>query len=177
MGSFGLRTVGDGFLTLFNGRYSPLYDRFDSITSINAFTTMDVFSVQNPLVPELENFLSIVANVTNCLSFALRGSPGSEFYPGESSVMQTILSVQWKWLAFPMAFPVLTLVLLIATVVTSAKDKVPIWKSSQSPLLLHGLSEELREKHANADTLSEIETNAKDIRVELADTGAGWRLV
>lgn len=138
---------------------------------------MEALNLKNNSASELEKFFTVVVNVTNSVSFALRGSSSAEFYTGESSVMQTLFSVQWRWLAIPMAFPVLTLVLLIATVVTSAKDKVPTWKSSQSPFLLHGLSEEIREKHATADTLSEIKADAKDIHVELVDTGAGWRLV
>jgi hypothetical protein len=176
-GGLALQTIADGFRDLFNGQYPRPYDEYEKITSIDMFAAMEALSVQNRSTSDLANFLSIVANMTNSLSFALRGSPSSEFYTGESRVTQTILSVQWNWLAFPMAFPVLTLVLLVATIVTSAKDKVPIWKSSQSSLLLHGLSEELREKHATADTLAEIEADAKGIRVELVDTGAGWRPV
>jgi len=177
MGGLAWQTIADGFRDLFNGQYPRPYDEYEKITTIDGFAAMEALSAQNQSASELDSFLSVVANVTNSLSFALRRSPSSEFYTGDSRVMQTLLSVQWKWLALPMAFPVLTLVLLVATIVTSAKDKVPIWKSSQSPLLLYGLSEEIREKHATADTLAEIEADAKGIRVELVDTGAGWRLV
>lgn len=50
----------------------------------------------------------------------------------------TCAQVAWAWIALPAVLTALTLLVLVATVVATARDQVPVWKSSPLTLLFQG---------------------------------------
>lgn len=44
----------------------------------------------------------------------------------------------WAWITLPAVLTALTLLVLAATVVATARDQLPVWKSSPLTLLFHG---------------------------------------
>lgn len=50
----------------------------------------------------------------------------------------TCVQVTWAWLALPAGLTVLTVLLLAATMVTTTRGQLPVWKSSPLTMLFHG---------------------------------------
>lgn len=61
---------------------------------------------------------------------------------GTAFRMQTIVRARWLWATFPVVLLALTVAFLLATVLVTFRNKVPIWKSSSLASLLHGLDDD-----------------------------------
>lgn len=57
----------------------------------------------------------------------------------QSGSMELYIRVSWWWLLLPSSTVVFGTILLISTIITTRKHKLPIWKASELALLFHGL--------------------------------------
>ncbi|KAF3010696.1 hypothetical protein E8E13_005947 [Curvularia kusanoi] len=106
---------------------------------------------------------------------------GSESLPplyAKGTVLRTTVCTKfdWKWLAFPLALVVLTMLLLCITCGKMFLDKrrIPAWKSSILPLLFTG---DRIGSTVNAGDLDQIITDSDKIIVKLSHDGKGWEFV
>lgn len=71
-----------------------------------------------------------------------RGGGQAEFFStrvtGQVLHYATCVQVTWAWIALPAGLTALTLLCLAATMVTTARGRVPVWKSSPLTVLFHG---------------------------------------
>lgn len=71
-----------------------------------------------------------------------RGGGQEEFFStrftGQVLHYATCAQVTWAWIALPASLTALTLLCLAATMVTTARGRVPVWKSSPLTVLFHG---------------------------------------
>lgn len=88
---------------------------------------------------------------------------------------ETCIAVRWEYIALPAALVVLTLVFLIAMIVETSRDRERHdWKSSALALLFHGLDPEVRAQHGDMHTVQEMESTAREMRVQLTHGDKGW---
>lgn len=71
-----------------------------------------------------------------------RGGGQEEFFStrvtGQVLHYATCAQATWAWIALPASLTALTLLCLAATMVTTARGRVPVWKSSPLTVLFHG---------------------------------------
>ncbi|KAI7785014.1 hypothetical protein LA080_008413 [Diaporthe eres] len=75
----------------------------------------------------------------------------------------TCAQVAWAWIALPAVLTSLTLLVLAATVVATARDQVPVWKSSPLTLLFHGPGGRYWVEEGLVATANAKESDGKDI--------------
>ncbi|KAK8070584.1 hypothetical protein PG997_010787 [Apiospora hydei] len=97
------------------------------------------------------------------------------------TVMETTVCTQfnWVWLVYPLAILVGTLVLFIATFISSSgmfgHVKETIWKSSVLPLLFYGLEAQHKRDGIRLATANELTAVAKRLKVDFSARDGGWR--
>lgn len=74
------------------------------------------------------------------------------------------VGTDYKWLIFPAALVSLTLIFLIATISTSHRLGSKVWKSS-TIAMLHGLDGDLHTKLGGLSSISDMDENARNIKV------------
>lgn len=90
-----------------------------------------------------------MANLAQALTLGVRyagakgrGGGQEEFFSaratGQVLHYATCAQVTWAWIALPASLTALTLLCLAATMVTTARGRVPVWKSSPLTVLFHG---------------------------------------
>ena len=106
--------------------------------------------------------------------------PSSDLIQGSANQLETIVVVQWGWIAALIVLLIGSLVFfLAATISSSGRSKPEIWKSSSLPLL-KALDKELHGSGFNGmRTTSAIDDWAQDVPVRLSRDvdGGGWKLV
>ncbi|KAH7409986.1 hypothetical protein DE146DRAFT_332961 [Phaeosphaeria sp. MPI-PUGE-AT-0046c] len=109
---------------------------------------------------------SMAEAVTNYMRTST--NEGTEQHEGQAWTAQPFVEVQWLWLILPGVLLFGTLALIGATIFRSKQHKVPAWKSSALATLLHGLTEESREKiHVDASQ-SEVEALSSKVHVVMS---------
>lgn len=100
-------------------------------------------------------------------------SPSPIFVRGTTMRTTTCTKFDWKWLSFPLALIVLTVLLLCIMCCKTLFDKrsVPAWKSSILPLLLAG--HRLRAVAA-AEDMDRMKSSTDPLVVSLTHDGRGW---
>lgn len=98
---------------------------------------------------------------------------------GEVNGVQTCVRVEWPWLALPAVLVVATCLLLVATIVATArKANANVWKSSPLAYLFHGFTDEARMgAQGGLITVDEMDAVAGRKDVVLTERGEGWRFV
>lgn len=95
--------------------------------------------------------------------------------PGRAITKATQIRVRWHWLILPAFLNILTTVLLITTATSSRKHKTPLWKSSITALLFHGLEDDPRVPRTSK--LSHMDELAESMRVKIKPSGVDGRLL
>ncbi|KAK8101983.1 hypothetical protein PG999_012357 [Apiospora kogelbergensis] len=96
-------------------------------------------------------------------------------------VMETTVCTKFNgvWLVYPLALLVGTVVLFIATSVTSSGmfgyAKEAVWKTTVLPLLFYGLEPEFQKPGLKLATAKELSETAKKLKVDFSAKGDGWR--
>ncbi|KAF1986175.1 hypothetical protein K402DRAFT_91502 [Aulographum hederae CBS 113979] len=144
------------YVTFKNGFFTP---NSDSGIGQTLFVTPDV------TVP--------IARVAESLSQLLRtNGGGSRVLRGEAFQRQTIVSVQWAWLAVPVASVLLTAIFLSVTAIRSSQHQMALWKSSSLALLFHEL--QVWSAHdLEVDDMDQLMKKAEEMRVELRRNEVG----
>lgn len=117
-------------------------------------------------------------NVAGSLTNVIRSSQADQgtFYNGTGS--QLGYDVRWPWIVLPLAVVVLSLFVLVATMVKTARSPVRAWKSSPLTLLFTDVDQALRSRVAgHLDEFEGIDNVAGKTAVALADRGYGsWSI-
>lgn len=92
-------------------------------------------------------------------------------------VLETVVCTKfrWKWLVYPLAIVLGTLILLGA-VIASGLQKDVIWKSSVLPFLFYGLEDAEKKYGTDLETEDALTKAAKTVHVRLISENDGWRL-
>lgn len=104
---------------------------------INTSTTQSFLSVA--VLPG-NNVSAVMANVATSLTNAMRMGLNSTVVRGVVWQQQTVIRIQYAWLALPMALLLLSAALLAASML-GYRSGAPVWKSSAYALWYHGLME------------------------------------
>ena len=117
------------------------------------------------------NISQVFGNMAKSMTDQLR-SDYSMTAEGVSIDQAVFVHVQWEWLTLPLFVELLSIIFVVVILVKSTRAKnVQLWKSSAVAVLTHGLS--FRENMAvatlgaNVQTLSELQSMSKTIKVKL----------
>jgi hypothetical protein len=107
---------------------------------------------------------------------SIRSSESKTMLEGNAYQVEPYISVQWEWLAFPIALLILTLVFLICTIIrTSGDDATGIWKTSTMPTLIYSLPKETQRQFASPSTWGSGKGAPRKTRIKLLPN-MGWRI-
>jgi hypothetical protein len=106
----------------------------------------------------------------------IRSSTSIKMLEGDSYQIEAYVSIQWEWLAFPLALLVLSFVFLVSTIVKTSRDgETGVWKTSAMPTLIYGLPKETQGQFASSSTWSSGQGAPKKTRIKLLPN-MGWRI-
>ena len=88
---------------------------------------------------------------------------------------QSYVSARWRWAILPIALVALTCSFMITTLAVTARDGMPVWKSSALATLAHGLGES-SSGIITANRLDVIESKAHGHKMAMRDQQRQWRL-
>lgn len=129
--------------------------------------------------PELSvAFGYLAGNMTNAIRMSNPVLANTASTGAAGKILQNVakVNVVWWWLFLPVAMLLLSLAFLIATIATSRKQGVMLWKTSPLASFYHPLTQEGREKLQNAQGLKELEALAEKVQVKGEMTEKGYRL-
>ena len=139
-------------------------------SSLNNTAHTSSYSILSSLQwANLVDFSDAIAYAATSMTNRLRSEVCNDSIAGVQHNVDTVLAVDWAWLALPVATVLLTCVFLALVVVESHPPDVRIWKSSMLPALFHGLSDDVRREFGTGKVmrLKEMEEVARDIHVSM----------
>ncbi|KAK0658793.1 hypothetical protein DIS24_g4517 [Lasiodiplodia hormozganensis] len=123
---------------------------------------------------------ALMGNMTDSLTNLIRTGPNATVVEGVVLRPETFISVQWAWLALPIALVLLSAAFLVATLLVSRRHSVPLWKSGLLPYIFHnGLAGEWKEEERRAiyegrvNKRPEMERRARGIGAKLTRSEEG----
>ncbi|KAJ3548172.1 hypothetical protein NM208_g1135 [Fusarium decemcellulare] len=121
---------------------------------------------------EEHNLDSFFTKLAEMMSTAIRnGADDNQNATGTALFTRTVYSVAWPWIALHCIATVGTLVFLIVTVASTAKAKLPAWKSSELAIFAQAAATE--RIFTGDETHKELEKKAKVASVVLLGKGSG----
>ncbi|KAI2470932.1 hypothetical protein F4781DRAFT_441357 [Annulohypoxylon bovei var. microspora] len=116
---------------------------YDHMAITNFFLGKFNISSESKTVPfsSGENVTSTLANVTARMTKKIPRSGSETIAPGVIWQQQSIIRIQFAWLALPLSLVLCSAILFIMTVLVTRRFCVPVWKSSPLPFLYHGIQE------------------------------------
>lgn len=140
-----------------------------TITDDSGINNKDVLQqIQSRSLPDISR--SITASLN-----ALFRKHSTDRATGSYIEYQTVVRVQWVWLALPVAVEVLGFVFLLLIVFRDQRRGNP-WKGSILVALFHGLNTNDHDA-VNLDTITSMEREAMKIQVKLGTSDEGRRLL
>ncbi|KAH8896123.1 hypothetical protein GQ53DRAFT_838403 [Thozetella sp. PMI_491] len=128
-----------------------------------------------------KNVTATAANITASMTKKIPMAGNATIFQGIVWERQSIIQIQFAWLALPSALVVICAILLIATITMTRQFGVPVWKSSPLPLLYHGIRDwdynEAREiMEGRLEKLHIMEDKASWTRVRMYNSpqGGSW---
>lgn len=94
---------------------------------------------------------------------------------GKTLRQESFVRARWGWAILPVTLVALACSFMIATLVVTARNGTPIWKSSALATLAHGMNEGLCAS-ITAGRLDMIERNAQGHRMGMSRIGRQWIL-
>jgi hypothetical protein len=88
-----------------------------------------------------QDVISTLANITASMTNKIPLSGSGLSAQGIVWQQQSIITIQFAWLALPLVLILLSAILLVSTVLMARSSAVPVWKSSPLPFLYHGIRE------------------------------------
>jgi len=111
-----------------------------------------------------------IGAIADSMTEYIRTSPNSTSQVGKSYIEKTFIEVRWGWLAFPIAFIFLTLILLVAVIVETQRRGAVAWKSSALAMLFYKLDGWEIPERGIVNT-QELDRIASQMRGRLLDGG------
>ncbi|KAH7349095.1 hypothetical protein BKA66DRAFT_293491, partial [Pyrenochaeta sp. MPI-SDFR-AT-0127] len=124
------------------------------------------------------DFETHLSNVTKAMTNNMKSrSSGVRRVEGTAWNLERFVEIRWAWIALPAASLLGSVTLICATIWKGRKHKASVWKSSALATLLHGLSEETRDRIDSNLSSSQIEAISTKVRVKLSSRGGKAYLV
>jgi hypothetical protein len=124
------------------------------------------------------DFESHLSNLTKAITNDMKSrSSGTMLIEGTAWSSERFVKIRWAWIALPAVLLAGSLVLIFATIVQGKNTKAPVWKSSSLATLLHGLSEETRNRIDPDSSSSQVEAVSTKLKVRLSSQDGSARLV
>jgi hypothetical protein len=126
------------------------------------------------------NYQAIFTRLVQAMSYAMRLQSTPDPEPTALGVAyqdKPHVKVRWGWLALPASLLGLALLLLVATIVTTAKEKTLLWKGSSLAAFSHPLTSDARAAVSEISSPREVVRVAEKMEVKWEKTDRGYRLV
>ena len=174
------------FDPLLNGSLQGVYG-YDFYGPVGATGPSDLLTLYNygaySQSSVSQTFAAISRKLTSLIRTTYTPIPAGTFNPnvpadGTIWVSQTVISVQWAWLALPLLLVLFTLIFFIGTVIeTSISGREPYQKTFSLALLLSGVAGSIGDGYADLKYLHEIEQDVKAmVRTESGREKEGGKL-
>ncbi|KAK5046366.1 hypothetical protein LTR84_008167 [Exophiala bonariae] len=170
-----------GFREFFNKQFTGQQNKSQySITSGNS----DFAIISNDM--EFSNFTDLFASIAKSVTDNMRSSPYAESRAEEGMTWTSTgvsfqdrphVQVRWAWIAFPSTLLGLALILLLGTIVTSAREKTLLWKGNSLAAFAHPLAGNVRDKISGISGPRDMALKAEKLQVQWLKTDRGFRLV
>lgn len=171
----------DGFREFFNKEFTGQQNKTEySITSSDS----DFAIISTDM--ELGNFTDLFSSIAKSMTDNMRSSPYAEIYAEEGMTWSATgvsfqdrphVQVRWAWIAFPSTLLGLALILLLGTIVTSARERTLLWKGNSLAAFAHPLAGDVRDKISSISGPRDMATKAEQLQVRWLKTDRGFRLV
>lgn len=167
------------FREYFNKRLTGQYTSFALTDSDSDFAVVSLYF-------PLSNFTELFSSLAKSMTDSMRSSPFAQSYadqgmtwsaPGASYQDRPHVQVRWAWIAFPSTLLGLSLILLLATIVTTAREKTLPWKGNSLAAFAHPLAGDVRDKFSDIRGPREMQREAEKLHVQWLKTDRGFRLV
>lgn len=121
------------------------------------------------------NVTDMMTNIASSMTSAMMNNADDPLV-GIGYSEEVYIRVRWPWLILPAALVLSTMALLILVMVKSSSSRVVLWKSSLLALMFHGpgLTDE---DHISLHKVTQMETRAKQIQVEMLGPSEEWKFV
>ncbi|KAF2993923.1 hypothetical protein E8E14_000414 [Neopestalotiopsis sp. 37M] len=80
---------------------------------------------------------ALMQQIADSMTEEIRTSANSSIVDGVAMNSMTFIAIRWVWLALPISFVLMTLLLLILVMINNKALGVPVWKSSSLTLLFY----------------------------------------
>ncbi|PSN64329.1 hypothetical protein BS50DRAFT_498919 [Corynespora cassiicola Philippines] len=101
----------------------------------------------------------------------------TEMVNGTAWTNENFVQIRWPWVTLPATLLLSTLVFVCATILETRRQNAEVYKSSALATLLHGITEDVRERYHPAASLSEVEAMSQKLDVKLSSHNGNSRLV
>ncbi|KAF2652311.1 hypothetical protein K491DRAFT_664029 [Lophiostoma macrostomum CBS 122681] len=116
-------------------------------------------------------------NLTTYVSDTFRSvTNATEMVKGTAWAPEQFVSIRWEWIALPVLLLFSSLLLVLVTIFKSRRGGTAAWKSSVLATLLHGLTDDVRDKFDPRLSPSEIEVISRRLRVKLKTDGGNTNI-
>lgn len=147
-------------------------------TTTLAWFMYSLFRTESPAMEFGTMFHSLAKSLTDNFRSNVAGSP-TPFTAASGYAFAKIphVQVRWSWLAFPATLLFLSLVLLLATIISTRKEKTLLWKGSSLAAFSHPLTSDARAEVSDVRSPREVLKVAERMEVKWEKTERGFRLV
>jgi hypothetical protein len=136
-----------------------------------------------PMVQEMDfnpwqysNISRHLERMAIAMTNTVRSSTSRTMLEGKAYQMEPYITIEWGWLAFPLALLVLSLIFLVSTIIrTSGDGATGIWKTSAMPTLIYSLPKEIQGQFASSSTWGTGKGAPRKTRIKLLPN-SGWRV-
>ncbi|KAF7181989.1 hypothetical protein CNMCM7691_001377 [Aspergillus felis] len=122
-----------------------------------------------------QNLSELVDEMTKQMTEYMRNLNSTDVLavPGESFQHETYIHVHWQWFSLPATLVVGAAIILQTTILINRWHGVRAWKSSVLPFLLHPLSGVEPRELGGMEKLTDIETQAQNMDINLGASPEG----
>ena len=107
-------------------------------------------------------------NIEQSMTRAIRTQPSTSIiHQGHAMVQQSIIRVQWPWIALPVAMLILVLLFLVIAAMRTRLAGLEPWKESSLAVLFHGLRQDNKEIFTGLSHQDEMYERARRLEVRL----------
>ena len=121
------------------------------------------------------NVTQMVTNIGLSMTAALMNNGTDEQF-GAAYSNKAFIHVRWPWLLFPAGLVLFTTIIFFLVMAKTAQKNMIVWKSSVLALIFHASG--LQHKNdITATKVTQMESRAKNLKVELLGPHDGWKFV
>lgn len=120
----------------------------------------------------VENVDEAMNSMTASMSDAMRSDSTGFTIPGKAFRDESYIHVRWPWIILPSLAVLFSIMLFIATAITSRRLNTMLWKDSVLPLLMFRLQTDSAEDIESLSKVDEAERISRNIKVVCGEKGS-----